>query len=281
MSDANNPLPPVQAQLAAWAEEASILICDIFDEAKPLFTDATFPDRREGLTLWQLQCGCHTSSESTLVLVANLRLWDADVVVRSVTEGSLKFAFLLLGDAAERKTKLHEYEHVLFELSALKRSARVEEILAVMPADEDSQSLRELVLSPEHAEQIRAAYPREVRRTIEQRWSFGEICAALKRTGTPGLSHLGLMMYNFGMSSHVAHQDIVGVGMAWDRNGRSVERREAVELAHGARMISDVTVMSWIRAHFLYQRCGLNIDRLKPFMARAARLEGKTRRAHE
>ena len=230
----------------------------------------------------QVNMAKHTQPSDTMTpRMANLRLWDADVVVRSVTEGSLKFAFLLLGDAAERKTKLHEYEHVLFELSALKRSARVEEILAVMPADEDSQSLRELVLSPEHAEQIRAAYPREVRRTIEQRWSFGEICAALKRTGTPGLSHLGLMMYNFGMSSHVAHQDIVGVGMAWDRNGRSVERREAVELAHGARMISDVTVMSWIRAHFLYQRCGLNIDRLKPFMARAARLEGKTRRAHE
>ena len=272
-----------QEQLAAWSSEASRIVGDIFDEASHRFSAECFPDRNEGVTLWQLQASSHTSGESALLLVANVRLWDADVLVRSVVEGSLKFTFLLIGDEAERKQKLHEFADVLFEISALKRNSRVEEILNGLddPNADEWRPFREMLLSPESIAAIKTKYPRDTRRVIEQRWSFGAICSSLRRSGTPGLSQLGHMMYNYGMSSHVAHQDSVGIGMVWERNGRNRERRGAVELAHGARLVTDVCIMSWLRARMLFKRCGLDVSLLKPLYERVEDLHRRTKPAME
>jgi len=203
------------------------------------------------------------------------------VIVRSVVEGSLKFVFLLTGDEPERKQKLHEYADVLFEMSALKRNARLEEFLHVIdnPDAVEWRPFREMMLPPESIAALKIKYPRDARRAVEQRWSFGGICSALKRSDDPALSGLGHLMHNYGMSSHVAHQDSVGVGMVWERNGRSRERRDAVELAHGARLISDVCMMSWLRARTLFIRCGVDLAVLKPLGERVEDLHGKTNSA--
>jgi hypothetical protein len=269
------------SQLLAWSSEASRIVGDIFDEASRRFTEECFPNRNEGVTLWQLQASSHTSGESVLLLVGNVRLWDADVLVRSVVEGSLKFTFLLIGDETERKQKLHEFADVLFEMSALKRNSRLEEILKVLqdPNADEWRPFREMLLSPGSIAALKTKYPRDVRRAVEQRWSFGAICSALRRSGTPGLSQLGHMMFNYGMSSHIAHQDSVGIGMVWERNGRSQERRDAVELAHGARLITDVCMMSWLRARMLFTRCNLDVSLLKPLYERVNDLHRRTKPA--
>jgi hypothetical protein len=271
-------LPEVQTQLLKWTGETSILIGDIFDAVSKRFTEQCFPDRQEGLVLWQLQASCHATAESALILVANVRLWDADVIIRSVVEGTLKFVFLTLGSDAERKMKLTQFDIAFAEIGQLKRHNRLEQFLsAVGDADADEwRSFREMLLSKDRLAELQAKYPKKVRHSVEHRWSFGEICQSLRRSGIEGVGQLGHMMFNYGMSSHVAHQDIDGIGMVWDRNGRSDERRAAVELAHGARLISDVAVMSWLRAHALFKRCGCDNTPLKEFGKRLAQLHVKT-----
>src|SRR5207253_1207493 len=100
------------------------------------------------------------------------------------------------------------------------------------------------------------------RQRIEHRWSFAEICQSLKRSGE-GLDKFGHMLFNYGMSSHIAHQDIDGIGMVWDRNQRCDKRRSAVELAHAARLVSDVSVMSLLRLKMILTRCGCDYGPLK------------------
>lgn len=58
------------------------------------------------------------------------------------------------------------------------------------------------------------------------------------------------------MSSHILHQDADGVAVVLERNNRSDERRNAVELAHGARMISDLSVMAFLRYLVVLHLCG-------------------------
>ena len=56
------------------------------------------------------------------------------------------------------------------------------------------------------------------------------------------------MMYGYGMGSHLVHQDGDGIGMIWERNSRSYDRREIVQIAHCAREIGDLCTMAFIRA---------------------------------
>jgi hypothetical protein len=274
-------LPDVQSSLFRWAGYTSILSGDIFDEVSKRFTEQVFPDREEGWVLWQLQGSCHATAESALILVANVRLWDADILVRSVVEGTLKFVFLTLGSEADRKEKLKEFSGAFSDIGQLKRHGRIEELLAAIndPGADEWRSLRDMLLSDERLAELKSKYSKKVRHQLEHRWSFGEICQSLKRSGLEGVNQLGHMMYNYGMSSLVAHQDIDGIGMVWDRNGRSEERRSAVELAHGARLVSDIAVMNWLRAHALFGRCGCDKGALKAFGERLAELHVETKSA--
>ena len=76
------------------------------------------------------------------------------------------------------------------------------------------------------------------------------------------------MLYSYGMSSHVLHQDCDGVGMVWDRICRSDERREAIELAHGAREVSDLSMMGALRYFMLLQASGASKTKVKSLAKR-------------
>lgn len=268
--------------LPVWASIANEILRELFLATGKRFNEQNFPDPNEGLALWQLQLSCHTTTESTLLLVRSGRLWDADVLVRSAMEGSFKFAFLLVGDEQERREKLNEFNVVLFELARVKQHTRLEEMLKVLkePGSAEWRPFRDLVMKPEEVDAIRAKYPRAMRQAVEQRWSFGEICAALRRSKSPGLSNLAHMMFSYGMCSHIAHQDSMGTAIIWDRIMRSDERRAATELAHGARLVSDVCAYAQLRTFMLLRRCGEDPAMIKPFVDKLNALEKEMRRAH-
>jgi hypothetical protein len=277
-------LPEVQSQLIKWVGETSLLIGDAFDAAAKCFNVLNFPDPQEGMVFYQLQTSCHATSESALILIANVRLWDADVIVRSVVEGTLKFVFLTLGSDVDRKNKLSEFDNAFADIGQLKRHARLQELLSVVEnKDADEwRPFRDMLLSKERLAELQSQYPKKVRHQLEHRWSFGEICHTLKRSGVQGIDRFGHMMFNYGMSSHVAHQDIDGIGMVWDRNGRSEQRRSAIELAHGARLVSDIAVMNLLRAQALFKRCGfIEKSPIKGFGERLDKLHSQTRKAME
>jgi hypothetical protein len=89
------------------------------------------------------------------------------------------------------------------------------------------------------------------------------------------------MLYNYGMSSHIAHQDIDGIGMVWDRNGRDEVRRTAVELSHAGRMISEVAIMALLRAKALFKFWNIESSTIKSLYEDYQSLIEETKAAHK
>ena len=56
------------------------------------------------------------------------------------------------------------------------------------------------------------------------------------------------MNFSYGMASHMVHQDADAISIIWDRNQREPDRLAAVELAHGARGLSDLIAMAKARS---------------------------------
>src|SRR2546421_265814 len=100
----------METVLRTWAALASHFIGDCFDVAKP-YIDKDFRDIDPlvRFAAAQLFIDCHLSSESVLLLIQGQKEWDADLVVRAVMEGSIKFTYMLHGGADEISKKVVEF----------------------------------------------------------------------------------------------------------------------------------------------------------------------------
>lgn len=247
------------ASPAVWAAEASHLIGDCFDHAKPYLDQAY-----EGLpplvrfVAAQLFIDCHLSSESSLLLIQSGKEWDADLISRSVMEGSVKLTYMLYGSSSEIESKVEEFWHVLPLFSAIRHGEHARQFLDAIP-DADAPEwhpFKELLVEPEEVTSIRASYSKRARQEIEERWSFAGICRFFARTEEPELRHLGHLAHGYSMSSHLIHKDADSVGMIWERSTRDEARRIAVSLGHSARVVSDACTFAKLRLLSLLRACG-------------------------
>lgn len=241
-----------------WAGLASHLIGDYFDYAKPFINDDYAGlDPLVRFVTAQLLIDCHLSSESILLLIREQKEWDADIIARALTEGSLKFTYMLDGSPTETKTKVTEYWELLPEFYAIKHSERAKRLLEEVPNPESPewQPFRDLIIDDEHIQKIRTLYSRQERQALEEKWSFAGICRTFSLSNNSGLKLLSHLAHGYGMSSHLLHKDADGIGMVWERYTRPPEKQAAVKMGHAARIVSDVCSFSKLRLYSLLRAC--------------------------
>ncbi|WP_369920425.1 hypothetical protein AB8E32_19880 [Marinomonas polaris] len=249
--------------LSTWAGLSSHFIGECFDTAKP-YLDQQF----EGMDPYvrfvsaQLFIDCHLSSESSLILVRESKEWDADMINRSVMEGTIKYVFLMSGGASEVREKAFEYWEQLPNFSAIRHHDRALSFLNEVsnPDDPEWIPFKKLLLTQEEIDSLRNGTNKKDRSLLEQKWSFSEITKNFAQSESGGLKLLSHLAHGYGMSSHLIHKDGDGVGMVWERYGRNEIEQSAVKLGHCARIVSDACSFSKLRLFQLLRFCGQETD---------------------
>ncbi len=245
----------VETKLSRWAGQARRDMRKYFKISKPYFekNSQDEPDLRWVLT--QLAVSCQLTSESSLILIGSNRLWDAEILIRSVLEGTLKFIFLCTGDEKELAARKNEYWEELPKIKALKRHQHICAFLAT--ADDSSaktwEILKELLLKEEDLEAINREFSFKAKQQLQQKWSFSEMVKTLANSEIMGYDSLMRLYFGYGMGSHLIHQDAEAVGLIWERSQSEPRRREALELAHGARGIRDLLTLAMVRALMIFK----------------------------
>jgi len=245
-------------QVKTWAVIASHYIGECFDHCQHLLDqDNSTLDSSVRFISTQLYLDCHFSSESSLILIQEGKEWDADIINRSIIEGTVKYLYMIACDDVSKKERAHEYWYILPKFSAIKRHQRAKDLLDAINGYDDSnwQAIKEQLLSEEKIAEFRSGLNRNERKAIEQKWSFSEIVNEFAKSKQDGLEMLVHLAYNYGMSSHLIHKDGDGVGMVWDRCMREPKRQMAVKLGHSSRIISDICVLSRLRSMYLMKAC--------------------------
>ena len=255
----------VFSTLHAWAYRAQTLMHQSLPVMKQFFDEEAPEHEKSDFVLGQLSTNCLMITESAILLTSALRLWDAEILVRSVLEGSIKFFYLCEPGEAERLQRVKEYSEDLFEIHRLKRHLRAEKLLSLVPNPEDVQwrPIRDLLISEAELAELRAKHPKASRRILEDKWSFTPMLEALANSSRNGATTLLGFTFMYGMSSHQAHMDGVAINMVLDRARRSTERRKAIEIAHGARLLSDLLHMMYLRMRAAVELKGLPTTRLE------------------
>ena len=245
--------------LSSWASLSSHLIGQHYDIATPILNqefcdlpvDAQF-------VISQLFSDCHLSAESVLILVKEGKAWDAEIILRSVFEGSIKLTYILNGSKQEIANKADEYWNVLPLFAAIKRSRNAKQVLEAVEDASDITwlPLHEVLLPDIEVERIQKQYPKSVRSAMEQKWSCSEIMLRFGKSDNMALQKLSKLMHGYSMGSHLIHKDADGIGMVWERYQRDDRRQDAVFLAHSARLVSDVCAYSKLRLLSLLHAVG-------------------------
>lgn len=244
--------------LNTWAGLASHFIGECFDVAKPyLDKDFTEIDPYIRFVSTQLFIDCHLSSESSILLVQATKEWDADIINRSIMEGTIKYVFMMSGNELEAKQKAYEFWDKLPSYASIKHHDRALSFLNLVdnPDAPEWIPFKKLLLTQDEIDSIRAGTNKKERHLLDQKWSFSEITKSFAQSDSPGLKHLSHLAHGYGMSSHLIHKDGDGVGMVWERYGRSETDQYAVKLGHYSRIISDICSLSTLRLFQLLKFC--------------------------
>lgn len=237
----------ILARIRSSAEQNLFMLRKLLSLAVPIAAYEGW-EKDELNTLSYVLTACARSSESSLLLIAYGQFWDAEILVRSVAEGTLKFAYLLQSRDTF-KQRYQEYSHDLFQVALLKDHGKAEELLASVsnPDDEEWRPIRDRLLGDQELQELRAAYPSAGRRDLEARWGFARMMGTLSRPGEGRVEAVNALAHGYAISSHVHHVDYIGAILPFEHDSRPVERRDAVHLAHASRLISDVMSFFLIR----------------------------------
>lgn len=223
-------------------------------------------------TIGDLAAATARTSESALLLCAYGQLWDAEVLVRSVLEGTLKFAYLLQSEE-NFAVRHREYAQDLFEIGLLKDHQKAVSLLA---ATKDAnaaewQPIRDRLLSDEVRERISQSLSPAARRDLERRWGFTGLVSEMGSSGDPLFKDVGGTAFSYAMASHIQHVDAIGSSMPLERDLRAEQRRESVQLAHHGRLVGDPLRFMFLRLAVGYRFTGADVSPLREVKAAIGR----------
>lgn len=241
----------MQPELAVWSANATQLLASSLEIATEHFdrSQRTF----DQWLLRQLNVASHVTSETLLLIVAYERLWDAEILARPIAEGSIKLAYIALAPEPDRTQRAHDFYHVGVDLLHFTDDRKIRDFLSRVPNANDAKwrMYRDMLLSDNELARIQSEYSNKSRHEFADRWSFREMCDQLGRAGERFYDDLAHATFGYTLNSHVLHRDAIGIGLLWDRVQRADAERAALELAHGARLISDTLSFAVARLYAL------------------------------
>src|SRR6267154_475782 len=239
-----------------WAEGSLMLLRELLPLVSVVAQHADWTrDERE--TLGTLLTACGRSSESVLLLCAFGQLWDAELISRSVVEGSLKIAYLLQS-RTDFKQRYDAYSNALFEIALLKDHGKAVDVLSAVPDPQarEWQPIRDMLLPDAEQARIGARYDRAVRKRLNGEWGFTGLLRGLANSNDLRFVGISALAHGYSIASHIQHADFAGASLPLERDFRSPERRESIHLAHLARLLSDIFACFILRLTAAYRYVG-------------------------
>lgn len=229
-----------------YIAKADMLIKSFIFEMTPIY--------RESHGCWQdvtvpLFTTLHATSESILVLLANQALFDADVLLRTVMEGTIKYCYLMTGSDEERPQKYTEYRVILPKIERIADHFKAVETIEILRhfSANDLRPFEILLLDDDELEELQATFSKKYKKELKQKWSYQAILRELASSKTEYKAQIGTLS-TYALSSHYCHFDWSGLSSRIAQmQDLASDRLGVVDTAHALRIISNVLSMYLFR----------------------------------
>jgi hypothetical protein len=180
-------------------------------------------------------------SISIIILLQNDLLWDAQILMRSVQEATMKISFLCNCSKEEQQERTREFIYDLEEINLLKQSEIAKKMVLAFEGHESLiLPFSPLILDVTKEEELKAKWPSKKRKTLEQKWSYSEMMREQAERSLSIKDRFLSLAHPYRISSHLLHADETGIGIIAERSLRNDEDKEKVETSHFAGLLTSV-----------------------------------------
>lgn len=191
----------------------------------------------------------HSTSEGILILLVHRGIYEADILLRCVMEGTIKYCYLMNGSEEEKKEKYIEYKEKLYEIAQIADHRKAIEAVEILKEFSEN-SIRPIevdILQEEKLIELQKKYPVKMRNELKRKWSYQEMLRSLAKLNEEYKAQLGTLA-TYSMTSHFCHFDWNGV---YNRQTQLIysqyENADVWDIAHGLRILSNVMSMELFR----------------------------------
>lgn len=191
----------------------------------------------------------HSTSESILILLLNQSIFDADVLLRTVMEGTIKYCYLMTGTVDEKKEKYIEYKIKLADISKISDHKKAIDAVDILRefSNNSTKPFECDILSDEKLSELKKQYPKKEQDKLKQKWSYQALLRSLAKANREYEAQLGTLS-TYSLTSHFCHYDWIGVS---SRNAQIVEAENPnaiiFDIMHSIRILSNVLSMELFR----------------------------------
>lgn len=191
----------------------------------------------------------HSTSESILILLLNQSIFDADVLLRTVMEGTIKYCYLMTGTVDEKKEKYIEYKIKLADIAKISDHKKAIDAVDILRefSNNSTKPFECDILSDEKLSELKKQYPKKEQDKLKQKWSYQALLRSLAKANREYEAQLGTLS-TYSLTSHFCHYDWTGVS---SRNVQIVEAENPnaiiFDIMHSIRILSNVLSMELFR----------------------------------
>lgn len=187
----------------------------------------------------------HNRIDALFILIQTGCLWDADMILRSIAEASIKLIFVSIQSEEEREKKATEFWVDLSEINQLKQAKQAQSVIDNLnKTNFNPLYIEQITLSKEELDELAKKWTKKNRQKIMQSWSYNEMVRQISiKTNNKAIESLAR---SFTQSSHFIHADETALGVINDRKNRPPEEKNALIILHERRLLSDsITLYSY------------------------------------
>lgn len=219
--------------------EADLIIKGLFFTLAPLYKKEFSDYQRVTIPLFT---ALHSTSESILILLQNQAVFDADILLRCLMEGTVKYCYLMTGTDEELKQKFEEYETILCEIDRLTDHKKAKEAIEILKefSQNNLTPFEVIVLSDKEEALLTAKYSASKRNEYTRKWSYQALIRALAKNHKEYEAQLGTLS-TYATTSHFCHFDWTGVSAHLEQIVSSRDgSNELYDYMHALRILSNV-----------------------------------------
>ena len=236
--------------------EVDTIIKTLFYSLAPLYKPEHTIEQRVTVPLFT---SLHSTSESILILLQNQAVFYADILLRSIMEGTVKYCYLMIGNSEEKTSKCNEYKNVLCEIDRLNDHKKAKEATEILKTflQNDIGPFESMILSEEEANILANKYSAATKNRITNKWSYQSLLRMLAADHEEYKAYKAQLgtLSAYATICHNCHYDWTGVSARNEEIMSSSDgSNEFYDYMHALRIVSNVLSMYLFRV-LEYMRC--------------------------